>query len=66
MAYTELNQGDAVYSKTDGKRGVVCEVESDRGTVLVRFEGVEKLYRFSPDDLDVEKGPESRGAGGGK
>ncbi len=53
MADKELKRGDIVYRKTDRKRGVVCEVESDRGTVLVRFEGVEKLYRFSPDDLET-------------
>ncbi len=55
MADKELKRGDIVYKKTDRKRGVVCEVESDRGTVLVRFDGVEKLYRFYPDDLATGK-----------
>jgi ribosomal protein L35AE/L33A len=55
MEYTKLDRGDIVYKKNDRKRGVVCEVEGDRGTVLVRFDGIEKLYRLSADDLEKEE-----------
>lgn len=51
MEAHKLKRGGIIYSKAGGKRGVVCEVESDRGTVLVRFNGIDKLERFWPDDL---------------